>query len=109
MTYHLQTAAVVFVLTRYLLRDTDRCLEYCRQQGYRFVGLIADDWAAAIELTRSGEAQVIVVADPEHVDPDRTPRVEFVAHQMPQGAGPAGPRPGAAPRTHIVRRQTEEE
>jgi hypothetical protein len=109
MNHHVQTAAIVFVMSRYLLRDAARCIDYCRVQGYNMVGLIKDDWAAAIALTRKGEAEIIVVADPQHIDPDCKPRMEFVSHPPMPGAGPAGIRPGVARRTQIVKRQTEEE
>lgn len=73
------TTAIVFVVSRYLLTDAARCIDYCRSRGYVMAGVVKDDWAAAIALIRAGQASVIVVADTRHLDPDREPRIEVVA------------------------------
>jgi hypothetical protein len=78
------TDAVVFVLTRFLLPDADRCIQYCITSGYHMVGLVRDDWGAAMEMLHDGRAEVLVVADPQHLDPHRSPRIEMVSHP-PQG------------------------
>jgi hypothetical protein len=81
MTRHV-TEAVVFVLTAYRYPDAGRCIQYCRAMGYKMGGLIQDDWGAAIEHITQGKAEVLVVADFEHLDPDRTPRIEVVADRL---------------------------
>lgn len=78
--------AVVFVLSQHLLPDADRCIQYCLGHGYAMVGLIKDDWGAAITMLIDGKASVVVAASPDHVPADRTPRVEYVCHAAP----PAG-------------------
>lgn len=100
----LMTNAVVFVLTQYLARDADRCIQHCVAHGYTMIGLIKDDWKAAMALALEGKASVIVAASPAHVDPDREPRVEFVAYDSPR---PTSSAPGISQRetrTRIIRR-----
>lgn len=99
------TQAIVFVLSKNLMPNAHICYQYCLTFGYHAIGLVRDDWTAAWEYITRGEADLIVVADETDMEPDRTPRVEIVAHQ-PRGAGPAATRPGASERTRIVRRQT---
>jgi hypothetical protein len=84
------TTAVVFVLTQYLARDADRCIQHCIAQGYEMIGVVKDDWEAAIALTKKGDASIIVAASPDHVPPDREPRVEYVAYDPPRSTN-AGP------------------
>lgn len=100
--------AVVFVLTQHLLPDTERCITYCLARGYHMVGVVKDDWAAAIAMLIDGRASVIVADSPDHVPPDREPRVEYVCHAgrtRPSNAGP-----GSSPRetrTRVIRRSAE--
>lgn len=100
----LVTNAVVFVLSQHLLPDAERCIAHCLAQGYHMIGLIKDDWEAAMKMLHEGKASVIVAADPQHVDPLREPRVEFVALHRPRNAGPAASRPGKGERTQLIRR-----
>jgi hypothetical protein len=79
------TTAVVFVLSQYLMPDAERCITYCLARGYDMIGVIKDDWDAAFGMLVAGTVTVVVAADPHHVDPGRTPRVEYVAHVGPQG------------------------
>lgn len=81
MSRHL-TEAVVFVLSSHLLPDAGRCIDYCRVRGYRMIGVIKDDWRAAIEYIYDGRASVLVVADVDHLDPNRMPRIEVVADRL---------------------------
>jgi hypothetical protein len=89
--------AVVFVLTRHLLPDAELCISYCIAHGYNMIGVVKDDWTAATQYLYSGKAHVLVAADARHVDPDRQPRVEFVADHGPSGR----------PRTRIIQRSVE--
>lgn len=82
---HATTQALVFVLGRYLRPDAEACVHYCLARGYHVVGIVKDDWAAAVNLVRQGKATVIVAADPHHLDPQRTPRVEFASENGPDG------------------------
>ena len=92
--HHIQTAAIVFVLSRYLLRDAARCIDHCRINGYNMIGVVRDDWAEAWGYLRTGKVDVIVVADRQHLDPERSPRIEAVADRGPTGR----------PKTQIIRR-----
>lgn len=90
MTRHV-TEAVVFVLTQHLTPDAPRCIDYCLARGYHMKALIKDDWSKAISYITSGLATVLVVADVDHLDPGRTPRIEVVADRLrndpPAGGG----------------------
>jgi hypothetical protein len=102
------TEAVVFVLSRHLLPHAAICYQYCLSLGYHAIGIVRDDWDDAWDYIRDGTADVIVVADETDLEPDRSPRIEIVAHTL-QGAGPAVTRPGTAERTRLIRRRTSEE
>lgn len=89
------TTALVFVLSRHLLNDAARCIEYCRCQGYSMIGVVKDDWAEAMRMLHQERvADVVVVADRQHLDPRRAPRVEVVADHGT----------GGRPKTQIIRR-----
>lgn len=101
--------AIVFVMSSHLLPDADRCIRYCLARGYRMIGVVRDDWAAATRMLLDGRAQVLVVADPQHLDPDRLPRVEYVCHEEPAAsnhvAGAVRPKPGSrTERTRVISR-----
>lgn len=83
--WHIMVNAVIFVLSRHLMTDADRCIRHCLMQRYNIVGVIKDDWMAAIRMTREGTATVIIAAGPDRVDPDREPRIEYVTHDGPHG------------------------
>lgn len=96
--------AVVFVVTKHLLPDTERCISYCLARGYHMIGVVKDDWAAAIAMLVDGRASVVVADSPDHIPADREPRVEYVCH-----AGRTRPNagPGISPRetrTRVIRR-----
>lgn len=74
--------AIVFCLSARLFPDAGRCIDYCIAMGYHMGGVIRDDWHAAIEHIYTGKAQVLVVADVDHLDPDRAPRIEVVADRL---------------------------
>jgi len=84
------TSAIVFVATQYLLTDAHRCINHCIAHGYHMVGLVKDDWGKAMEYLHEGKASVLVIADPEHLDPDREPRIEIVADEEKPPADPTG-------------------
>lgn len=94
-----RTDAVVFVLSRYLFPDVERCVSHCLVHGYNAVGVVKDNWKQAMDYLNEGKATVLVVADPEHLDPKRSPRIEV--------ADPLARRP-RHDRTRIIRRDEEE-
>ncbi|MEU4589980.1 hypothetical protein [Micromonospora aurantiaca (nom. illeg.)] len=51
------------------------CLERVDACGYAFIGIVRS-WDDALEMTRTGRAEVVVVASLQHLPPTRTPRVE---------------------------------
>jgi hypothetical protein len=57
----------------------DRCIDYVRACGYKFLGLVRD-WTAAQQMMLDDECSVAIVAEPGDLDPDRKPRIEFVSH-----------------------------
>jgi hypothetical protein len=91
------TTAMVFVLSDRLLPDAQICIDYCLAQGYVMGGVIRDDWQKAVDYLYTGEAGVIIAASDETLDPDRTPRVEVVAHMPVRGRT-------CVPRTRVIRR-----
>jgi hypothetical protein len=54
-----------------------QCLLHIERRGYQLSSIV-HEWKAALRLTRTGAASVIVFARPEHFDPDFEPRIEFV-------------------------------
>lgn len=93
------TTAIVFVLSEYLLPDASIGINHCIAHGYD-AKLVKDDWKTAMEYLTEGVADVLVVADEGHLDPDRTPRIEVVSRQ-PSNDGPGGKR------IEIIRRGEE--
>lgn len=104
---HSPTNAIVFVLSSRLLPDAGVCIEYCRSLRYHMKGVVQNDWNKACQYLSEGKADVVVVADARTLDPDRTPRVEVVAHQHTRPTRPdvpTGRRPSRGERTRMVRR-----
>lgn len=107
-----ETQALVLVLSKRLFPDTKICIDYCLAHGYAVVGVIRDDWDRAIEYLYQRKAHVLVVADDRTLQPDRTPRVEVVAHQhtkptrpdVPTGARGGKHRRGRNERTSLLKR-----
>lgn len=93
------TTAIVFVLSEYLLPDAGIGINHCIAHGYE-AQLVKDDWKTAMEYLTDGKADVLVIPDEGHLDPDRTPRIEVVSRQ-PSNRGPGGVR------TEIIRRDEE--
>lgn len=90
------TSAVIFVKSTDFDPHATRCVAYCEERGYHLTGLIQDDWSAVVKTLAAGEAEVVVVSEERHLDPDRRPRIEIVAHQVAA--------PIRAQRTRIIRR-----
>lgn len=87
------TTAIVFVPTSHLLPDAEKGINHCLAHGYEMIGVVKDDWGKAMEYLHDGTADVLVVADDEHLDPDREPRIEVVNQRAlpatpPRNAGP---------------------
>lgn len=93
------TRAIVFVPSTDYEIHTDRCMQYLKEQGYQFEGLIRGDWAKVLRMFADDGASIAIVATEEHLDPERKPRVEVVANQ---------PSPDRWQRTRIIRRTAEE-
>lgn len=91
------TIAVIFVPAAHVAIYAAQCLDYCAARGYEVAGVVAGDWAAAAAMLIHRTAGIIVVARPDHLDPDREPRVEVV--DVPSGPPVAPPRnAGPVPR-----------
>lgn len=90
------TRAIVYVPCGEFDPHAARCMQYCQDRGYEFQGLVRGNWSAVQRLLSDGEASVVIVSTEEHLDPDRKPRIEVVAHQ------PAGDQ--WSKRTRIIRR-----
>jgi hypothetical protein len=54
-----------------------QCITHIERRGYRLAAVLTD-WASALTMTRSKQAEVVVIAQREHFEADWTPRIEFV-------------------------------
>ena len=102
------TTAIVFVLSEHLYPHASICYQYCLSLGYHAVGIVRDDWSKAWDYIRDGKAEVIVVASPKDLNPERSPRVEIVSHQRRHHDVVKPSRPGKGERTRIIRRNAGE-
>jgi hypothetical protein len=59
---------------------TNACGAYIQRRGYRLAAVCAA-WRDAVRLITTGAADVIVVGRRDHLDPDRTPRLDIVTEQ----------------------------
>jgi sugar phosphate isomerase/epimerase len=92
--------AIVFIPKAHLAAYTGACLEYCAARGYEVAGIVSSTWLATLAIRLGGNADVIVVARPDHIDPAQELRVE-VATTIDGATSPA-PRPRNA--EHVARR-----
>lgn len=62
------------------------CFAYCRRRGYVVVDVINDmnAWADVLTITRTKEAEVVVISSHDHVDPNRVPRLESITEEIPR-------------------------
>lgn len=82
------TVAVIYIpAAHHLANYADQCFAYCLVRGYAVTGVITTNWADVMAVMGAKAAQVIVVARPDHLDPDREPRIE-VADDSPPPADP---------------------
>lgn len=51
-----------------------------RRRDYRLYTIL-DNWADVMQVLATRPATVVVAARPEHLDPDRQPRMEFVGEE----------------------------
>jgi hypothetical protein len=72
------------------------CLNHTRRCRYELLGIITTaPWPEVRQMMLDGKIDVVVVAELEHLPPDRTPRIEVAsraAHQPP-APFPRGPVP----------------
>ncbi|GGS05117.1 hypothetical protein GCM10010169_57430 [Micromonospora fulviviridis] len=72
------------------------CLDHARRCRYNLLGIITTaPWDEVRHLMIDGKVDVVVVAEREHLPPDRTPRIEVAArgnHPSP-ASSPRGPVP----------------
>lgn len=87
------TLAVVFVPAGHeAVQFISQCMAYCANRGYQVAGVVTDNWTAAIASIMSCGGGVVVVARPEHLAPDREPRIEVVTQPGGLHRVPATPR-----------------
>lgn len=55
------------------------CLAHLRQHHYRLKGIVRAPWETVEQKMIDGEVDVVVIADPAHLPPDRSPRIEVAA------------------------------
>lgn len=76
--------AIVFIPESSYEQSADRCLDYVKECGYEFKGIVRD-WATVWDMFNRDEVTVAIVADPRDLDPRRKPRVEYVSHKPNAG------------------------
>lgn len=96
--------AIIFVPAAHLATYASQCLDYCAARGYQVAGVVHGDWAAAAGMLINRAAGIIVVARPDHLDPDREPRIEVAG---PDGAAPAAPPRNDGPVSRRKRRPNQ--
>lgn len=77
---------------------TQACLDWCAHRGYEVIGCVVDDgqparWHDVVAMLVSGEAQIVLAADPSHLPAGRTPRSEVVGQVFGGVAAPRQRRP----------------
>lgn len=80
--------AALHVVTSSVLVATfgAQCQAYCEARGYDVAGLINGQWSDVLEVVAPRRAGVVVVARPDHLDPNREPRIE-IADPISQRVG----------------------
>lgn len=56
------------------------CSQYCIEAGYEAIAIVRGVWEEAMDYIASGDADVIVAAEPDDLPADRRPRIEVVTH-----------------------------
>lgn len=96
--------AIIYVPVDDRERWEAACLAYCQRHEYEVVSLMLagpGKWDSAIAMCYADEADVIVVASNEHLDPARTPRIESTTGEIRLDPGPT------YRRTRVIRRDGE--
>lgn len=96
----LMTTAIVFAPTAFLYPDVAKGIQHCIRRRYHMIGVVKDDWKTAMDYLADGTADVLVVADPTHLDPRRAPRIELAVDDVPPGP--------SEQRTRLIDRSAEE-
>jgi hypothetical protein len=91
-----ELAAVILVPDAEQDRWLTRCMHHIEQCGYRLEAIV-QRWEDAHQLVGAGQVQVVVVARPEHLPPQRVPRFE-VAGEVGPAPTPRQRRPRLIPR-----------
>lgn len=101
------TRAIIYTSATDYARSVDRCIDYIREHGYKFKGLV-QDWDVVKRMLIDDECSVAIIATPEELDPDRKPRLEFVSHPPQQPGKAANGGRNWDERTRVIRRGTWE-
>ena len=87
------TRAIVYTPGGEYGPHADRCMDYCKAQGYE-VDSLARDWETVEQVLRGGVVGVAVVARADHLPPHHRPRIEIAAETgAPASAKPTNRRP----------------
>jgi hypothetical protein len=77
-----ELAAVILVPDVEQDRWLARCMDHIERCGYRLAAIVRR-WEDAHRLIGAGQVQVVVVARPEHIPPQRVPRFEVAGEEGP--------------------------
>jgi hypothetical protein len=80
------TNVVIFTQPARLMINLAICSRHCQELDYEAIAVVRGDWGEAMDYLAGGEAEVIVVAEDDDLPPDRTPRIEVVAHMQERRA-----------------------
>lgn len=80
------TRAIIYVPAGEFDPHATRCINYAEDRGYELVGIVRDNWPAALKMAQDGDAPVVIVSEDSHLDPEREPRIEVVAHEYSNGS-----------------------
>jgi hypothetical protein len=91
------TTAVIYLPDGLDPQASSRCLDYCAARKYDVAGVVLGNWEAAATMLCDRLAGVLVVDRPDHLAPDREPRIEVVDRAAnpapaPRAGGPTARR-----------------
>lgn len=76
------TIALIFVPAGEFDPHASRCLAYCERRGYQLAGVVRGDWDAVVRMMCDHAVDAVVVSTSTHLDPLRTPRLEYVSQEL---------------------------
>jgi hypothetical protein len=74
------TRAIIYVPpVAHMFMYADQCFRAAAAKGYDVGDRFTNDWRQAVAIIRASDADVLLYAREEHLDPRRKPRAELAA------------------------------